>query len=69
MLSYACNQLFVSIESTETRFLDHLLVICFDWQERKTMSSSEVQDFVNTLRSTFSYLEVCHSSYHSSTCL
>ncbi|KAI8560903.1 hypothetical protein RHMOL_Rhmol04G0292000 [Rhododendron molle] len=28
-----------------------------DLKERKTMSSSEVQDFVNTLRSTFSYLE------------
>ncbi|KAG5554310.1 hypothetical protein RHGRI_011987 [Rhododendron griersonianum] len=60
MLSYACNQLFVSIESTGTRVLDHLSVICFDWQERKTMSSSEVQDFVNTLRSTFSYLEALH---------
>lgn len=31
-----------------------------DLKERKTMSSSEVQDFVNTLRSTFSYLEALH---------
>ncbi|XP_028071801.1 probable enoyl-CoA hydratase 2, mitochondrial isoform X2 [Camellia sinensis] len=31
-----------------------------DLKERKTMSSSEVQAFVNSLRSTFSYLEALH---------
>ncbi|XP_060207411.1 probable enoyl-CoA hydratase 2, mitochondrial [Lycium barbarum] len=31
-----------------------------DLKERKTMTPSEVQDFVNTLRSTFSFLEALH---------
>ncbi|KAF5950040.1 hypothetical protein HYC85_012033 [Camellia sinensis] len=36
------------------------MIIVTDLQERKTMSSSEVQAFVNSLRSTFSYLEALH---------
>lgn len=34
------------------------IYVYFHWQERRSMTASEVQNFVNALRSTFSHLEV-----------
>lgn len=57
-----------TLESVNNDLTAKVLMICSsvpkvfcagaDLKERKTMSPSEVQDFVHSLRSTFSYLEV-----------
>ena len=46
-------------------FLSVVIFFVVFLQERKAMSPDEAQSFINTLRSTFSFLEVCPLSYYT----